>query len=510
MTYPSMIRTGLLAALGLAAAGGAAIAQPADTIRVGSPVVCPTRALPAANSASPCSYTMAPMYESLNRVDVKGDVQPMLSQSWKNVNPTTWEVTLKKGVKFHNGELLTAQGVAEWFNWLATPDGKKYSGGQHLQNQSRIVKTTAISDDRIRVETASPVSVVDRNLSVYWIPAPKLFADTGIENLQQKGAGTGPYQLVSWEGDRVRYEASPNGRLPAKVRKLDIIEMKETAARVAGVLSNELDIAIGVPIDDVDRIKAAGHQVDAVQRTSTNTLRFMTLRDTPMKDKRVRQAMNYAINRPAMERDLFKNMVPAAGQCATAGSFGWNPDVKPYAYDPAKARAMLAEAGHPNGFPVKIDVIPGNFPADTESYQLVAQNLNSIGVKAELEAVTYATWLQRYTPPADAKTMGFNDIFQNGCQLFTAHPLDAFPNLSCRKAQPSHCDAGEMKLIEAVEQEFDVEKQRKLVQQLLALNHENAAIINLNVIPDLTGLHKRVRNFVNIAQRYDYGDITFQ
>jgi peptide/nickel transport system substrate-binding protein len=299
--------------------------------------------------------------------------------------------------------------------------------------------------------------------------------------------------------------------LPAKIKNLRVIEMKEAAARVSGILSGELDVAIGVPIDDMDRIKAAGHQVDAVQRTGTNTLRFMATRETsPFKDKRVRQAANYAINRPSMEKDLLRGVVPAAGQCATSGSFGYNANVKPYAYDPAKAKALLTEAGFANGFPVKIDVIPGNFPADTETYQLVAQNLNSVGIKAELEAVTYAQWLQKYTPGPEAKSMGFNDIFQNGCQLFTAHPLDAFPNLSCRKAQPSYCDATEMKLIEAIEAEFDVEKQRKLVSELLALNHENAAIMNLNAIPDLTGLHKRVRNFVNIAQRYDYGDISFQ
>ena len=497
-------------ALALAALAGAAQAQPADTIRVGSPVICPTRALPVSGSASPCSYTMAPMYETLNRVNIKGDVTPMLSQSWKNIDKTTWEVTLKRGVKFHNGEEMTAQGVAEWYNFLALPDSRKYVSAQNFQNQSRIVKTTAISADTIRIETSAPVSVVDRNLSNYWIVAPRFLAEQGIEALAQKGAGTGPYSLVSWDGDEVKYTASPNARIQAKVKNLSIREIKEAATRVAGVISGELDVAIGMPIDDLDRIKAAGHTVDAVMRTDTSTLRFMTLRDTPLKDKRVRQALNHAINRPAMERDLLKGVAAAAGQCATPGSFGYNPDVKPYASDPAKAKAMLAEAGYPNGFSVKADVIPGNFPADGETYQLAAQNLTAIGVKTDLEIITFAQWLQKWTPGPDAKTMGFNDIFQNGCMSFTAHPLDVFPNLSCRKLQPSHCDQNELKLIEAIEGEFDVEKQRKLVQELLALNHENAAVLSLNVIPDLTGLHKRVRNFVNVAQRYDYGDITFQ
>ena len=501
------IATGVLA---LAALAGAAHAQPADTIRVGSPVICPTRALPVSGSASPCSYTMAPMYETLVRVNLKGDATPMLAESWKNVNPTTWEVKLKKGIKFHNGEEMTAQGVAEWFTFLGLPESRKYITSQNFQNQSRIVKTTAISDDTIRIETSSPVSVVDRNLTNYWIVAPKFFAEQGIDALALKGAGTGPYTLVSWDSGEVKYAAAQSSRLQAKVKNLSIREIKEAATRTGGIISGELDVAIGVPIDDMDRVKAAGHQIDALMRTDTSALRIMTLRDTPMKDKRVRQAMNHAINRPAMERDLLKGVAPAAGQCAAPGSFGYDPNIKPYAYDPAKAKAMLAEAGYPNGFSVKADVIPGNFPADGETYQLAAQNLNAIGVKTDLEIITFAQWVQKWTPGPDAKTMGFNDIFQNGCMSFTAHPLDVFPNLSCRKPQASHCDANELKLIEAIEGEFDVEKQRKLVSQLLALNHENAPIISLNVIPDLTGLHKRVRNFVNIAQRYDYGDITFQ
>ena len=507
MKFVFHVATGALA---LAALAGAAQAQPADAIRVGSPVVCPTRALPVSGSASPCSYTMAPMYETLNRVSAKGDVTPMLSESWKNIDKTTWEVKIKKGVKFHNGEVMTAQGVADWFAFLGNPDSKKYVSAQNFQNQSRIVKTTAVSDDTIRIETSAPVSVVDRNLAAYWIVAPKFFAEQGIEALAQKGAGTGPYELVSWDGAEVKYTANANARNPAKIKNLSIREIKEAATRTGGVISGELDIAIGVPIDDLDRIKASGAKVDVVERTDTSALRLMATRDGPLKDKRVRQALNHAINRPALEKDLMKGIASAAGQCATPGSFGYDPNIKPYAYDPAKAKALLAEAGFANGFSVKADVIPGNFPADGETYQLAAQNLGAIGIKTDLEIITFGQWLQKWSPGPDAKTMGFNDIFQNGCMSFTAHPLDVFPNLSCRKLQPSHCDQNELKLMEAIEQEFDTEKQRKLVQQLLALNHENAAIINLNVIPDLTGLSKRVRNFVNVAQRYDYGDITFQ
>ena len=104
--------------------------------------------------------------------------------------------------------------------------------------------------------------------------------------------------------------------------------------------------------------------------------------------------------------------------------------------------------------------------------------------------------------------MGFSDLFQNSCHNYNSIPFDAYPNLSCMKgALPSHCDEGETALLKRAMAEFDVEKRRKLIQELMVLNHENAPNLFFVELTDLTGLNKRVKNFRNTIQRFNFHEI---
>jgi peptide/nickel transport system substrate-binding protein len=493
---------------------GAALAQsmPADTLRVGSPVVCPQRGLPAGGSASPCVYTHWPAYDTLVQIDLKGEVQPLLATEWTvQADKTKWQIKLRPGVQFHNGDPLTAEQVRIWFEYLGTQEALgKYVTAQNFQRQGQIVDTKVIAPDAIEITTRAPNALVTRLLSVYWIPNGRVFKENP-DSYGSQGNGTGPYRLVAFDPNEVRYEAAPNAWRKPTIPKMRLINVPEVAPRVGGVLSGELDIAIGLSIDRIDEVRRAGHQVHVVDRPDINSLRFNWYeRDTPFKDKRVRQAAKYAIDRPSIHQNLMKGLSGFTGQCATPTNFGYNPDVKPYTYDPAKAKQLMTEAGYPNGFgPFKVDVIPGNFPQDAEIYQAVAQYLNAIGMKAELQTITFSEWLQKWTPPATEKFMRFPDLFQNGCMNFSAHPMDAMINLSCRKPQKSHCVEEEMKLIEAIEAEFDPAKQRPIVGELLRVNADNSAFIDLPIISDFTALNRRVRGFENVMQRYSFATMTF-
>ncbi|MBM3505771.1 MAG: ABC transporter substrate-binding protein [Alphaproteobacteria bacterium] len=500
------------AVVGALIATGVAVAQPADTLRIGSPVVCPQRGLPAGGSASPCVYTHWPSYDTLVQINEKGEVVPLIATEWKvQEDKTKWQVKIRSGVQFHNGDPLTAEMVRLWFEYLGTQEAvSKYVTAQNFQRQGQIVDTKVIAPDTIELTTRVVNSLLPRLLSVYWLPNSKAFKENP-DSFNNQGNGTGPYRLVAFDPNEVRYEAAPNAWRKAPVPKMRLINVPEVGTRVAGILSGELDVGIGLSIDRIDEVKRAGHQVHIIDRPDINSLRFNWYdRDTPFKDKRVRQAAKYALDRGSIQRDLMKNISAFTGQCATETNFGYNPDVKPYAFDQAKARQLLTEAGFPNGIgPFKIDVIPGNFPADSEIYQKVAQDLNAVGMKAELQIITFADWLRKWTPPPTEKSMLFPDMFQNGCMNFTAHPMDAMINLSCRKPQKSHCVEEEMRLIEAIEAEFDPDKQRPIVRELLRVNADNSAFLDLPVISDITALNKRVRGFANAMQRYSFTAITF-
>jgi peptide/nickel transport system substrate-binding protein len=289
--------------------------------------------------------------------------------------------------------------------------------------------------------------------------------------------------------------------------------LAEAATRVTSILSGEIDISQNVPIDAIGQLEAGGAAVHVASRPSVMGWRFMSVRkSSPFSDKRVRQAANYAIDRQSMVDNLLGGITVPGGQCATRFTFGYNPAVKPYPFDPAKAKALLAEAGYADGFDTEAMVLPGAFPADGEIYQFAAQQLNAVGIRVKLTNIQFPQWLDNWfgKVKGDGDTMGFSDIFQNSCHNYNAIPFDAYPNLSCQKDLPSHCDEAEADLLTRAVAEFDVEKRRKLIQELMALGHENAPNLFFVELVDMTGLSGRVQGFDNTIQRFSFDTITLK
>jgi peptide/nickel transport system substrate-binding protein len=521
---PNMPRKYLRALLG--AAAFAAIAVPAmtahaledKTIRFATREISPGLGLPEFGAASPGVYSLYPIYDSMTQISESGDVVGMLAESWKNIDPTTWHVTLKKGIKFQNGEDLTADAVVNLFEWLLTPEAKALGlvTERTNSNQLKAVSVKQLDAYTVEFKTAAPNPEFPRFAASFWIPAPTAWRDRGRDSFSRNPVGTGPYKAVEYDGGvdgTLRLEAFEGaGVRPPKYSKLTIVALADAAARVSGIASDQLDIAQGVSFDAKEQLEAEGHKVDVAERPSAMGWRFMSVRkNSPFSDVRVRQAANMAIDRAAMANDLLGGITVPASQCATRGTFGFNPAIEPYPYDPARAKQLLAEAGYPNGFDTEAMVLPGAFPADSEIYQFAAQQLSAIGIRTKLTPITFPQWLDNWygktKGPED--TMGFSDIFQNSCHNDPAIATFAYPNLTCRKAPlASHCDeAEEAKLTEA-EQEFDVEKRRKLIQELMVLNHDNAPNLFFVELVDMTGLNKRVSGFTNVLQRYNFHSLT--
>ncbi len=285
----------------------------------------------------------------------------------------------------------------------------------------------------------------------------------------------------------------------------------ETATRVQAILSNQVDIAQGVSVDSVAQIEAAGNRVDFALRPSVMGWRlFSVSRDTPFKDKRVRQAANFAIDRNAMNDGLLQGKSAAASQCATSFTNGFNPNVKGYNYDPAKAKSLLTQAGYPNGIDTVIEVLPDAFPADSDIYQKAAADMTAAGIRTELRVITFADWLKKWFVPAGTPTLGFvGGGFQNECHNDQMDAIGSFRNISCRLTPAHHCDPQEQKLLDAADAEFDQAKRTKILQELLALNSENAPMVFMVELRDLTALNKRVQGFKNEIQRWNVHEVTF-
>ncbi|MSO65509.1 MAG: hypothetical protein EXQ85_06915 [Alphaproteobacteria bacterium] len=411
-----------------------------------------------------------------------------------------------------HGETLTAEAVEVFAAYLLSDKGRSTVGGSNIRNVAHIASAKALDPLTVEIKTEVPNPVLPGKISTFWITAPKHWADVGPEGSARNPAGTGSFKLGAWANEQVVYEAFEGAWKPAKVKRLVTVSLAEQVTRLQAILSNQTDVAVGVAMDSLDKLTDTGHKVDAAPRPSVMGWRmFSVSRDTPYKDKRVCQAVNYTIDREVIVQNLMRGLTMPANQSATRAVFGYNQTVRPYTYDPRKARQLLAEAGYPNGLSetTPIEIIVGNFPADSDIYPLVGTQRNAAGIKNELRLISFADWLKKWFVPPGTPTMGFSGgIFTNSCRNDTADALDCYRNLSCRHTPAHHCNADEMKLIEAGEQEFDVEKRSKILSDLLALNSENAAMLYMIEMVDLTGLNKRVQGFRNDIQRFNFEEVT--
>ncbi|MSO65722.1 MAG: ABC transporter substrate-binding protein [Alphaproteobacteria bacterium] len=486
-----------------------------DAIRFATASIAPSFGRPEQGTASPDVYTLWPLYDSLTMVSPTGEVSGLLAQSWKNIDKNTWQVTLKRGVKFQNGKGLTSKQIESQFTYvIESKDNVGTIAQSTNKNQAFVATARALDDYTVEFKTSTPNPELPRQLAGFWIPETGSRDDIGMPEFSKKPVGTGPYMNPKFDGGvdgSIELTAFDGGVRKPRVANLKIVALKEAASRVAGITSGQLDVVQGIPFDAKQQIEAAGHRIDFSSRPSVLGWRFMSVRKaSPFSDKRVRQAANYAIDRVAMSRDLLGGNGDPQSQCATKNTFGFNPDVKPYTFDPARAKQLLTEAGYASGFDTEAQIIPGSFPADNEIYQLAAQQLTAVGIRTKLTVITFPEWLDKWFGRKNAPdgTMGFSDVFSNACHNFNAIPFDAYPNLTCKKELPSHCDQAETSLLDRAMGEFDVDQRRKLIQELMAVNKENAQNLFFTELTDLTGLNRQVQNFTNTIQRFSFDTIT--
>jgi peptide/nickel transport system substrate-binding protein len=188
-------------------------------------------------------------------------------------------------------------------------------------------------------------------------------------------------------------------------------------------------------------------------------------------------------------------------------AFGYNPAIKPYPYDPDKARSLLKAANFPFDQEIVINVVPGAFPADKEIFQQTAADLEKVGLNVKVEVITFGDWIKKFFPVAWPSAMWHN--------LWNAAPvMDATTsilNQSCGKGgKPYLCDDTQQAMIDAANAEFDPEKRKKILQDLVALQYEEASNLFLIAYNNLHAYHPDVQGFRNVNQVIMYHEMSFK
>ena len=458
-------------------------------------------------SYAPSIFWFSPIYDSLTRINQDGALVPWLAESWKLVDPSTWQFTLKPNLEFSNGEKLNANAVASTLTYLISDEkGKATNAGADART---IVSATAIDERTVEIKTSAPNPVVPSLAAIFFVFEPKAWKDLGAEGYASRPVTSGPFRVESWSDNQAKMVAFDKSWRKPKVQRLTITELPEQVTRLQGVLSNQLDVVIGMSPDDIKQLQDAGHAVKTYPSTITMAVALHTTdfvgkygdKGTPFRDRRVRQAMNHAVDREAILREILGGNGRLASQPGNPASFGYDPAIRPYEYNPARARQLLTEAGYPNGFEFALEVITGALPKDREIYTFVGESLAKVGVKAEVRLITLPDYLRKHLQGKwEGQAMGL---------AFRVEPtMDVarvFSSWTCRWPQKFFCVEDMMPSIDASDREMDPDKRRKLLQEVSRrMNEEANALFLVNHV-DIYGINKRAKGFDqwNLAILYE-------
>jgi peptide/nickel transport system substrate-binding protein len=370
-------------------------------------------------SYSPNRNVQMHVYESLTTQDEFIRPVPGVAESWRVIDDVTWEFRLREGVTFHDGSPLTVGDVA--FSMRRAQDAR---GIRTYASTLRAIASVQEVDARtLRITTHGPTPHLPSVLPVMMIVNARL-ADGATEedfNGGRAAVGTGPYRWVRYTpGSDVTIERAPRHWAPPEPWQRVVYRfIPNDSARVSALLAGDVEVVDAVPPALYGRVRS-----DARSRLVTGTSGFnlymyidsgrerspfvtgadgQALDRNPLRDRRVRLALSHAINRTGLSERAMEGGAEPAGQIAPPGFLGHVPDLPIPAYDPARARALLAEAGYPNGFGLTIHCTSDRFAGDARTCQALGQMLTAIGIKAEVETLPTAIFFRRANrgPPAE-------------------------------------------------------------------------------------------------------------
>lgn len=332
------------------------------------------------------------VYETLFQRDDNMVLQPLLATYSKLINDKVWEFGLRKGVKFHNGEDFNAAAVKFSLERFADPRNKL----KQTTLQGIIERVEMVDDHTVRVITSKPYPYLDAQLGhIGAILPPQYTRDKGREIATQP-VGTGPYRFVRWiKDDQLVLEGNENyWRGAPRIKKVIFRPIPEATTRVAGLQTQELDLIVNIPPHLLQLMNWKGRSVAAkVPGTRVIFLALDNSSPGPVADKRVRQAIAQAINLDTILKKILDGNGVKLGIPLTKNHFGYDPSIKPYPYDPEKAKQLLAEAGYVQGFDLTLNSPSGRYLNDKEIAEAVAGDLRKVGIRAAVKMHEWGTYM---------------------------------------------------------------------------------------------------------------------
>ncbi|MBH0114462.1 hypothetical protein I5E68_16065 [Novosphingobium sp. YJ-S2-02] len=468
----------------------------AQTLRIGVNGLPSSLANPFRGNGRPGIFVWSQLFDALTRLDEEGALVPALALSWEAEDATHWRLRLRPGVRFSNGQRFDAPGAAKVLNWLASPEGRRTVVGAELK---AIERAWAAGPLDLRIATSEPDPILPKRLVSAWMVEPDLWRELGAEGFAQAPVGTGPFRLLRWDHRQRRVElvASRQSWRSTGWKRLSFIELPDAAVRTQALLSRDVDIA-PVEIEEIDRLEERGYPVSVTGSMAVMSIAFRTEGDaaSPLRDVRVRRALNLAVDKEALARLLLRGMGRLAGQPAARGVSGQDPAIAPYPYDPRRARELLAQAGHAQGFDLDIDILTNSLPADSLIYQAVAWQLGEVGVRAHLRVTSLPEYLRKLA--TNGWSAGAFGASWNAAPYNDA--IRSMESFSCLRANPFFCDRALADRLVTAQRIGDDARREQALRAVGRGFHEAAPALFLVEQIDLFSYQKDLHN-VTIANR---------
>lgn len=418
------------------------------------------------------------IFESLLDRDRDATIVPWLAESYQAINEATWRFKLRKGVSFHNGEPFNAAAAEFSVNRIVSKDYKT----QRTSYLDGIKGARAVDEYTLDVLTDGPNALLPIQMTQLVMVPPRAAAE---KSFGEKPVGSGPYRFVAWNRGRdivlTRNEDYWGSKPSVKDVRVRIVPDKQT--ELAALQTGEVDLVL----DLLPEQAALAPKVISIPATEFSYIAFNTYKKE-LSDPRVRTAMNLAVDKKTLAEKIYLGHArPNDAQHLSRGMIGYNERLRPFPYDPQKARELLREAGYPGGFEVTLHAPIGRYLKGEETVEYVAAQLGEVGIKTKVQLHEWNQYrdlgrIKGTQPNAFDLKYGWNSN-----EWFDGSRIEA--HVTCKGSSSKICNPRVDELLKQAGGEFDPQKRARFYQEMWAELYKDPYSIYLlqqNLIYGLT------------------------
>ena len=494
------------AALGARGARAATAAE--KTLRIAVSDWVPGLGNPYASTMNGAVHPFAAMFDALTILGDDGTVLPNLATSWEAISPTRWTFKLRDGAMFANGEAADAHAAVAMLAYLRQPDAQRYFLAAETKG---IADATAPDAQTLIITTHAPDPLLPKRLTLLMLVPPAYWAKLGPDAFAQAPVGSGPFQLEGWGRDRGRYALTRNPaswRPASTPERIEYLVLPEASSRVQALVTGQVDVAFSISFEGREQLAASGYHTLIRTTPTVGALAFRSTKPgSPLADVRVRQALNAGVDRAAIAKVILNDTVQPPAQGVLPGTFGYAPAGTAIAYDPQKARALLADAGFGGGLKFVANVLGRSLVEGEAIFQKVAQDLLKIGVTVELRNITGADWVKMWVT-GDWRNADMLSMVWNSASLLDAS--QAIEPFTCAKAGAFFCAPEIDTLVAESAVTLDAKQREQQLQKALTALSAQAPSLLLFPQIEMTAVSSRVKTPVYRGRYLDWTKIQLQ